>query len=142
MSVTLTRWCHSEVMGTFGTLRVGAKEWFSVECPWRDNAPSVSCIPEGNYPLKLGKYFGGDGIGGRPDYPAYEILHVPDRAQIKIHRANISLQVKGCVAIGRVLGVDLGRWAVRESQLAYDEFMAAMDGALVSEINVRWAVLP
>ena len=129
-------------MGTFGTLRVGAQEWFTVECPWRDNAPGVSCIPDGNYPLKLGTYFGGDGVGGKPDYPAYEILHVPNRANIKVHVANVALQVKGCVGIGRVLGTDLGKWAVRESKDAYREFMLAMDGALVAEIQIRWAVLP
>ena len=134
----LVRW-GSTPMGTFGELTLGAQKWFTVERPWEDNKPSVSCIPAGTYPVKLGAFYSGDGVGGKPDYPAYEILNVPNRAQIKIHKANIALQVKGCIALGKDLGVDGLHWAVRRSADAFQEFMVAAALLAPSEITITWA---
>lgn len=128
-------------MGTFGRLHVGSLNWFSIERPWLGNKPSISCIPAGTYPLKLGVFYSGDGVGGKPDYPAYEILNVPGRTWIKIHIANLAIQVKGCVGLGKELGAEGGHWAVRRSRDAYDEFMAAAAVAKPDAITVRW-ILP
>lgn len=127
-------------MGTFGRLTLGVQSWFTVERPWLDNAPSVSCIPSGLYPLVLGMFYSGDGVGGRPDYPAYELQHVPGRALIKIHRANVASQVKGCIALGKDLGCDGGKWGVLRSADAYAEFMTAAAEANVDTIDIRWVV--
>ena len=35
--------------GTFGHLVCGRFHAFSIELPWRDNAPNISCIPPGIY---------------------------------------------------------------------------------------------
>lgn len=126
-------------MGVFGQLRLGTHWWFTVERPWLQNAPSVSCIPAGTYPLKLGFFYSGDGIGGKPDYPAYELQDVPGRALIKIHRANRASQVKGCIAIGKELGCEAGRWAVLQSAVAYGEWMTAAALANVDAITIVWA---
>lgn len=136
--MNLVRW-GSTPMGTFGELTLGAQKWFTVERPWEGNKPSVSCIPAGTYPIKLGAFYSGDGIGGKPDYPAYEVLHVPDRAQIKIHKANIALQVKGCIALGKDLGTDGLHWAVRRSKEAFDEFMVSAALLDPHEITISWA---
>jgi len=129
----------STPMGTFGELTLGTQKWFTVERPWAQNKPSVSCIPAGVYAVKLGAFYSGDGIGGRPDYPAYEILNVPGRAQIKIHKANIAIQVKGCVAVGKDLGCDGGHWAVRRSADAFQELMTAAALLDPQEITISWA---
>jgi hypothetical protein len=125
-------------MGTFGTLHVGDQSWFTVERPWAQNKPSVSCIPAGSYPLKLGVFYSGDGVGGKPDYPAYEVLDVPGRALIKIHVANLALEVKGCIAVGKELGAELGTWALRRSREAFAEFMAAAAEAKIDRLIVQW----
>lgn len=136
--MNLTRW-GSTPMGVFGELALGAQKWFTVERPWEQNKPSVSCIPAGTYPVKLGAFYSGDGVGGKPDYPAYEILDVPDRACIKIHKANTALQVKGCIALGKALGTDGQRWAVRQSADAFREFMATAALLDPREITIVWA---
>lgn len=136
--LTLERW-GSTPMGTFGQLRLGTHWWFTVERPWLQNAPSVSCIPAGTYPLTLGFFYSGDGVGGKPDYPAYELRDVPGRSLIKIHRANIASQVKGCIAVGKQLGCEGGKWAVLRSAEAYAEFMAAAAEAHVHAITIGWA---
>jgi len=134
--VTLPRFAYSP-HGTFGRLSVdGGAPFYTVERPWANNAKGVSCIPCGTYVLKLGMFYSGDGPGGKRDYPAYEILGVPGRDQIKIHVANYMTQVEGCVAPGMTLGYnsEVQLWAVRNSQQAFDQFMnlmAGRDGQLV-----------
>ena len=122
-------------MGTFGLLE--HEEWscFTVERPWRQNKPTISCIPAGLYPLKLGTFYSGDGPGGKPDYPAYELLNVPQRAQIKIHKANLATDVEGCIGVGMGLGSMGGKWAVVNSILAYDQLMKRPPA---DEIFITW----
>ena len=49
--VHLERFCYAPE-ATFGRLTVGEDLLcYAVERPWRDNAPRISCIPEGTYPL-------------------------------------------------------------------------------------------
>jgi hypothetical protein len=125
-------------MGTFGRLTLGDHAWFTVERQWVGNKPSVSCIPAGTYPLVRGTFYSGDGVGGKPDYPAYELQNVPGRALIKIHRANLAYQVKGCIAVGKELGAEGGLWAVLRSREAHDELMRA---PTVEAITIRWATV-
>lgn len=136
--LTLERW-GSTPWGTFGYLTLGSRSWVTVERPWFQNRPTVSCIPAGTYKLALGFFYSGDGIGGKPDYPAYELQHVPGRALIKIHKANRAMQLKGCIGIGQVIGCEGGQWAVLQSAVAYAEFMLAAAEANVDAITIRWA---
>ncbi len=46
---------------------------------------------------------------------------VPGRSMIEIHSANIYTELKGCIAIGRRLGVLGGIPAVLESHAAMDD---------------------
>lgn len=138
MTLLLERW-GSTPEGTFGRLTLDGHAWFTVERPWQQNLPSVSCIPAGTYPLVLGFFYSGDGVGGKPDYPAYELQDVPGRALIKIHRANRCTQVKGCIGVGTALGCESGRWAVLQSAVAYAEFMNAAAQANVDTITIQWA---
>ena len=88
--------------------------------------------------MKLGRY-------NRGGYPAYELLDVPDREDIKIHRANRATELLGCIALGNKLGsihkaTDPPAWAVLNSKATLDEFMAAMDGDEYAVISIRWAI--
>jgi hypothetical protein len=74
-------------MGTFGEITYDGYKCWSIELPWHNNAQFISCIPPGIYPLKPCTYWGGDGPGGKRDYPTYEIGSVPARSLIKIHVA-------------------------------------------------------
>src|SRR5690554_3376912 len=38
--------------GVFGVLQLGKYSCFTVERPWENNAPSISCIPAGTYALR------------------------------------------------------------------------------------------
>lgn len=128
MIVQLERFAYTP-MGTFGRLTVPEGLWYTVERPWADNQPRVSCIPTGLYPLVLGRY-------NRGDYPAYEVKNVPGRSLIKIHVANSMDDVLGCIAPGKALGWIHEKWAVSRSREAYEEFMALMDDVAEAQIRI------
>ena len=140
--VELTRYGSIPGRGTFGRLRVFNDEHeqrfecCTVEREWLDNRPNISCIPEGNYVLQLGMYYGGDGVGGRRDYEAYIVQDVPGRSLIKIHIANYAEQLKGCIAPGMRFGTVSGEWAVASSTDAFDLMMAALMGDRTASLEI------
>lgn len=68
----------------------------SLELPWKDNAPKISCIPTGVYECKYT-------FSPHMNKFTYEILNVPERAGIRIHAANSYTQLLGCIALGNAL---------------------------------------
>jgi hypothetical protein len=121
--VTVTRFAYTS-MGVFGrlalpmTAEIEGFECYTVERPWLDNRPRESCIPKGTYAMQLGTYH-------RGGYPAWELLRVPGRQLIKIHRANTMDDLLGCIGLGKDLGHVAGKWGVVRSREAYDEWMVA-----------------
>jgi hypothetical protein len=74
---------------------------YTLEEPWKDNKPGVSCIPCGTYQCIP--------HGWEPDTKlrqkrCWEITKVPDRSAILIHAANTTLSIEGCVAVGLSTG--------------------------------------
>ena len=50
IEVELKRFCyHPE--GTLGVIELAGETFYSIERPWLNNAPNVSCIPVGNYDM-------------------------------------------------------------------------------------------
>ena len=78
--------------GTNGELLLnGDRLCSTIELPWKNNEPKVSCIPEGEYELKkrYSKKFGEHFI----------LVNVPERSYILLHPANDALkELKGCIA--------------------------------------------
>jgi len=129
MSIVLNRFCICE-MGTFGKLIISDNNnaygsWYTVELPWKNNEHGISCIPLGEYDIIPTMFKG--------EYRSYEII-VPNRTAIKIHIANTISDLKGCIGLGKKLGVLPNRLAVLNSVQAYKEFTKTID-------TDRWAVL-
>jgi len=78
--------------GTNGELFYdGNRICFTIELPWLDNRPTVSCIPEGRYELE--KYFS-EPLGNHLHLKA-----VAGRSLIMMHAANNALkELRGCIA--------------------------------------------
>lgn len=70
----------------------------TLELPWKDNQRNISCIPEGEYLVRMVRF------SKSFPYPHYEVLNVPDRSGIKIHRVNFVKDLRGCIGpgLGRV----------------------------------------
>lgn len=115
--------------GIEGILTIPALKFssYSLELPWRDNRPNVSCIPPGTYPLawRISRRF-----------KAYHIKNVPSRSAILIHSGNFAgdiekgfkTHVQGCVLLGRKFGKLQGQRAVLSSRNTVKEFNALLEG--------------
>jgi len=62
----------------------------TLERPWLNNEPFVSCIPEGVYIVRRNK-------AGRHQW--YELLDVPGREFIEIHTATRVDHLEGCIGL-------------------------------------------
>jgi hypothetical protein len=147
-TLSVSRYGSVPGMGTFGQMLLwsdNGEQLYtcrSVEREWLDNLPSRSCIPGGVYKMELGMYYGGDGAGGKADYPAYEIQDVENRSLIKIHVANYAEQLLGCIAPGLHFGVFRNHWSVVKSKVAFDALMGFMDGDQIVNLEVSWGHNP
>lgn len=123
MRVKIERFVYS-TMGTFGVLYVDdVPLCYTVERPWRQNKPNVSCVPEGDY--KLTPRMSGvmkRTTRDRFDW-GFEVGPVLNRTYIMIHPANMMSDLEGCVGVGKHLGVVHSKWAVTKSQAAYSELV-------------------
>ena len=114
----------TQTLGIFTAYNKMSKlfELKTLELPYRNNDPNVSCIPSDEYIVRLTKSqkFGVD---------LYEVLNVQGRSGIRIHKANYFTELLGCIAVG-VQFIDLnndGFLDVTNSKLA-QEFMMGLLG--------------
>jgi hypothetical protein len=69
----------------------------TLELPWMSNRRGVSCVPDGRYKLVF-EY------SPRFRRKLWELKNVPGRSEIKIHPANHTGQLHGCIALGEWVG--------------------------------------
>lgn len=100
MTAVLTRHTHGpeHTAGTLVAHDAAGNIQFAcvtLELPWRDNKPQVSCIPEGIYKV----------VTRRTDKWGlhYHVLDVPEREWILFHPANFTSQLRGCIIPGERL---------------------------------------
>ena len=96
----------------------GQYECSTLERPWLDNQPEISCIPEGTY--EVIKTWSGHFNRWMPELSA-----VPNRSDIRIHPANWPSQLHGCIAVGTVRGLDF----VANSQQAFNALFLLLSDA-------------
>jgi hypothetical protein len=97
---------------TQGVLRIGQRAFaVTLELPWRDNEPEISCIPAGTYTCQRlhSPRFGN----------TFEVLQVPNRSHILFHKGNVVPDTKGCILVGE----NFDALAIRQSGQAFEEFM-------------------
>lgn len=125
--LTLTRFAYTD-MGTFGKISVDGQTLYTVERPWINNMPAVSCIPEGTYKCKPRYYNNGR-------YDAIEVTNVPKRTYIMIHIGNTMLDSAGCILINSRLGFVHNLWAGVSSKIAFNTFMEHYNKKFTLEIK-------
>jgi hypothetical protein len=109
--------------GTFGRIQIDGKYFHTLELPWLNNKPNVSCIPIGTYDCET--------------YPSsrfgtvYLVKGVPGRSGILIHQGNfggnklkgLKSNIEGCILLGKTRGIISGQKCVLNSRIAVKEFM-------------------
>lgn len=84
---------------TLGNLSTDNFTCKTIERGWNDNQNDISCIPAGEYLCKYTRSNRLSQVAGH-DVFTYEVLNVPNRAGIRIHAANYSSQLRGCISPG------------------------------------------
>jgi len=96
INLLLIRDTFSKV-STLGELFLnGERMCDTLENPWVDNQRNISCIPEGEYPVRL-RY---PRESGTRDYLHLLVQEVPNRDFILVHRGNFPSQTQGCLLVG------------------------------------------
>jgi len=128
MIVTLTREHPLKDDATLGILRIdGLAECATLELPWKDNQPRISCIPTGVYsvvkynsPTK-GQVFLLGGVAGR--------------SNVEIHSGNTVDDILGCILVGRTHGTLAGKRAVLHSRNTLERLLDTLPSEFELEIN-------
>jgi len=99
VNLTLTR-TSDDGTATLGQMPLGGKILYSIELPWKNDLPDVSCIPVGRYDLipyyspkhgqtyLLQNYDLGVGDNREP------------RSYCELHSADWASELRGCIAFG------------------------------------------
>jgi hypothetical protein len=93
MNFKIVRTAKETEKPTTGRLLIGEVSVMTLELPWLDNQPNVSCIPEGTYRTVLA-------FSNRYGKIMPRILGVPDRSGILIHPGNTPHDTNGCILVG------------------------------------------
>lgn len=98
---------------TIGELFVNGERFCdTLENPWLDNQRNISCIPEGEYPVRLRL----PRESATRDYLHLLVKDVPNRDYILFHRGNFPKDTSGCILVGQGTQQDV----VNNSALAMD----------------------
>jgi len=101
---------------TIGELFVNGERFCdTLELPYRDNQRSISCIPVGEYKVRLRVAR----ESATRDYLHLLVKDVKDRSHILFHRGNTAKDTRGCILVGRGSQQDI----VHNSTLAMDLLM-------------------
>lgn len=136
--ITLTRAYLPDGSATLGRLDVNEHTFYTLEPPWQQNEPRLSCIPEGTYPLQLrespivrrtsrGEFFEG-----------WEIANVADRTFIMFHIGNWVEDTDGCVLVGEAYSwhKDKGPM-ITQSLIGFRRFMMTLANRDFWDIEVK-----
>lgn len=92
----------------------------TIERPWLSNAVNESCVPEGEYLVKM---------TNSPKYgPTYEVKNVPCRSHILFHKGNTTKDTRGCILPVSKIDVFEDYIGGYSSKSAYDRFMNLLRG--------------
>ena len=82
---------------TIGELFInGERICDTLENPWQDNQRNISCIPEGEYLVRLRL----PRESASRDYLHLLVQEVPNRDWILFHRGNTAKDTSGCILVG------------------------------------------
>ena len=114
--------------------------FYTIERPWLDNKPFVSCIPCGDYIMRRfsdlhGRRSSKD-VGGED---VWEICDVDGRTFVLIHVANRSRNVLGCIGLGTTLYENVQ--GVGNSRKAIQRFYARTAQETTLPLTIRQGFL-
>ena len=134
IQATLTRTRSLTVKeGATGVLRIqtGNLLWRcrTLELPWENNAPQISCIPAGIYTCR---HFNSAKFG-----ETFQVCDVPGRSGILFHAGNSVKDTRGCILLGRDCEIFCGRPFLTASRATMEAFRKTLDGIDSFELEIK-----
>lgn len=120
--VTLTRGFKTDKV-TLGMLQVRGEDHepiYTLENPWKDNKPFISCIPADSY--------SGRPYDGRKYKNVFIVDGVPERSGILFHHGNFEEDTSGCILVGMSAGKLRGEPAIKDSKKAMEYLRLLLGG--------------
>lgn len=122
-SIVIERFCYGPY-GTFGRLSYDNFSCFTVERPWKDNTPYISCIPDGKYTCE---WYNSPKFGGTLAITGGTVSLFPspryDRNSILFHVGNWPRNFEGCIGLGKDFTCIRGDLGVTSSEDTINEFL-------------------
>ena len=116
-------------ISTMGELFINGERFCdTLELPYKNNKRSVSCIPAGEYKVRL-RY---PRESATRDYLHLLVQEVKDRSYILFHRGNTAKDTRGCILVGQGSQQDV----VHNSTLAMDLLMKEIINLGGTNINL------
>jgi len=111
-----------------GSLEIESKEIAkTLENPWLNNEPFISCIPVGEYIVKT---------YSSNKYPnVWELQDVEGRSYILIHSGNVEEHTQGCILVGRKWGFLGENIAVLDSRNTLGKLRSILDDEFLLNIT-------
>jgi len=111
-----------------GSLELESKEIAkTLENPWLNNEPFISCIPVGEYIVNT---------YSSNKYPnVWELQDVEGRSYILIHSGNIEEHTQGCILVGRKWGFLGENIAVLDSRNTLEKLRSILDDQFLLNIT-------
>lgn len=116
----LVRKNMDDIRGVIGTLSIeDVQVCYTLERPWQNNTPEVSCIPKGFYLCKriVSPKFG----------TTFEITNVKDRSHVLFHSGNQISDSRGCVLLGFQYNDSGAQLIISKSKVAHEALMKLME---------------
>lgn len=123
--------------GTRGILIFNGFHCYTLELPWKDNQPNISCIPAGEYTV-VPHY-------SRKFKHCFHIKDVPGRTAILIHSGNFAGDRElgfrshsyGCILVGSKFGYIYNQFAVLCSRITLSKLVDYVD--VPFRLSIEWA---
>ena len=121
---------QSDPTGTLGELILNGKIICqTLERPWKDNAPEVSCIPVGEYICKR--------VNSPKFGETFEVTEVPNRTHILFHSGNDAIRdSRGCILLGMMSSRN-GAYQIFKSRIARDKLMEIMKDEQAFKLTIN-----
>ena len=85
-------------VSTLGQLFLNGERFCdTLELPWKDNQRRISCIPEGEFKVRIRVAR----ESASRDYVHLLVQEVPNRDYILFHRGNSAKDTRGCILVGQ-----------------------------------------
>jgi hypothetical protein len=115
---------------TFGVLLWdGIPFAVTLERPWLDNLPKVSCIPAGKYSCCR---------FSSPKHPnTFEVENVKNRSAILFHTGNTEADSEGCIVIGEQYAKRNDKTGIAVSRAGFQEFLELTKGIDIFSLEIK-----